>query len=373
MYVFTAGPGVGEAVAVALPGQGWLALDGCRTGTRFPLAEILIRWRMAQGDSLCAYILTHPHADHADGVPELIETLRPETIGVVASDPPSMTLLCETRLLAGRARATNERLRADVVRAAINAIQGWHEEHPDRLLLLHDGVRIPLASSPAAAHVRAPDREQLARFLDPDGLEDRLRRHANHISAVIELCFGAACVVLGGDLPRFWPSSMSPVRTGWDHVLGVHGHLGAHSMLKVPHHGSREAQHPELMAAGNTVRAWCVTPYNSSRLPRLAVGDGIDLLLDHEPTVHLTAVPASKAVQASQPHPARIPLAQLRRRTELQRTGDPFLDEGTDLRPGDACGPLDAIWCFAVDCQGILRGRWRGRASLEIIRAPSGA
>jgi hypothetical protein len=59
-------------------------------------------------------------------------------------------------------------------------------------------------------------------------------------------------------------------------------------------------------------------------------------------------------------------------RTDLQRTGDPFLDAGVDIRPGTACGPLDAVWCFAVDDSGALRGQWRGAAGLEVTRDPSG-
>jgi hypothetical protein len=203
------------------------------------------------------------------------------------------------------------------------------------------------------------------------GRTERLRRHANHISAVVEIDYGDARIVLGGDLPRYLAGN-TRVEIGWDHVLAQHAHLGDHVMLKIPHHGSREAHHPDLMTMAEAQRAWCVTPYNSSRLPRLTAGDGIDLLLQSTPSVFLTAIPASKLVQAQQPDPGRVHFSQLRARTDMQRTGDHFLDAGVDIRPGSACGPLDAVWCFAVDENGALRGHWRGAAALEVIRDASG-
>ncbi|WP_428263161.1 MBL fold metallo-hydrolase [Haliangium sp.] len=370
MHVFVAGPGVGEAIAVALPERGWLAFDGCRTGARFPLEAILKRWRRGVDDPLYAYLLTHPHSDHAAGVPQLIDTYSPQYIGVAATDPPSVSLLFEAAELGKRVRATVEALDADDVRAAVLAIERWHEEHPDGLLRLHDGVSIPLPGGDVSALVRAPAPKGLATFLAKRRLGPWLRRHANHISVVVEIGYGDARVVLGGDLPRYPAGGKQrPVPTGWNQVLKSHPHLGTHNLLKVPHHGSRKAQHPGLMTASADERAWCVTPYNRSRLPRLARGDGLALLLDAQPSICLTAVPASKSVQAPVPHPGHIHLSQLRTRIEVQRTGDPFLDRGIDIRPA-ACGPLDAVWCFAVDRGGALCGAWRGDVGLEVMRDP---
>lgn len=56
LAVFVAGPGLGEGVAVALPGGGWLLIDGCRAGGAVgddaPLLAIWKTWRRDAGDSV---------------------------------------------------------------------------------------------------------------------------------------------------------------------------------------------------------------------------------------------------------------------------------------------------------------------------------
>lgn len=44
LYVFVAGPGKGEGIAVAFPGGDWLFVDGCRTSDTFPLRSIFDRF-----------------------------------------------------------------------------------------------------------------------------------------------------------------------------------------------------------------------------------------------------------------------------------------------------------------------------------------
>jgi hypothetical protein len=51
LHLFVAGPGYGEAVAVALPERGWLLVDGCSVDDDgLPLRSILERWRGKSGD-----------------------------------------------------------------------------------------------------------------------------------------------------------------------------------------------------------------------------------------------------------------------------------------------------------------------------------
>jgi len=75
------GPGEGEAVAIALPGaEGWLLLDGCRSGDRqIGRVDVLDRWRRAD-EPVHAYALTHPHADHAKGLVDLVEAYGSTTV-----------------------------------------------------------------------------------------------------------------------------------------------------------------------------------------------------------------------------------------------------------------------------------------------------
>lgn len=151
-------------------------------------------------------------------------------------------------------------------------------------------------------------------------------------------------------------------------MLSVRPDLGSHAALKVPHHGSAEALHPDLMPAAPAERAWVVTPYNSSRLPKVADMDALPWILSRQSSVLLTGVPASKTLQAAEPAPAIVRISQLRSRFALQPVGEPFMDsEGVELTPGDACAPLDPVWAVALDGAGAVVGRWRGRAAIEVV------
>jgi len=103
-------------------------------------------------------------------------------------------------------------------------------------------------------------------------------------------------------------------------------------------------------------------------LPRLAEGEGLDDLLASVSCVRLTAVPAARSVQANQPNQGRVRLAQLGYRRDQMQTGIPFIDQGTDIKPGSSCGPLDAVWAGEFDGTGQLTRSWRGAAALEIER-----
>jgi hypothetical protein len=373
LHVFVAGPGRGEGIAVVLPHRGWLVVDGCRAvDGSFPLEHILTQW-LAKDDRIEALLLTHPHDDHVAGIPRVIEGYNPAVIALVASDPPTASLVLEVIARYKRARTTAERLDADAVYAAISAIQTWADKPGHTLLPVTDGTVIEVGAQ-AAVRICAPTRSGLTRFLREEGRERRMLARANEMSAVAEIAFGQTRLVLGGDLPRYRPGRRTGkptnVLTGWDTVLRTHERLGAHHGLKVPHHGSRDAHHPGLMTSrtGGGPRIWWVTPHNSSRLPRLAEGEGLDELLAQEPEILLTALPAALRAQARHPPPGRVSREQLVRRLDLQPTGDPFLDAAIEITPGSAVAPLDSVWCAAFDDRGGLAGRWRGLAAFEVVR-----
>lgn len=366
LYVFVAGPGQGEGIAVALPGAGWLLVDGCTTGAEgegLPLLEIVERWRASVDEPILAMVLTHPHQDHAAGFAELVEALDPRAIALAGTD-----LLSAARTAFETAKAASERGRIGAVHAAILAIDRWLEDHPGKLVALHQGAALPTEGTSASVVARAPEAGILAAFLTEPGVRKRLKDEANHISVVLEIEHGAARVVLTGDLPRYRTGTKTAVPSGWNQVLPVRPDLGKHAALKVPHHGSADAMHPGLMPTDGTAdRAWAVTPYNSSRLPRVADMDGLPQLLDLLPSILLTGVPVSKRIQTAEPAPGIVRVAQLVSRYAAQRLGEPFLDGGIELTPGDACEPLDPIWAVAVDSAGAVVGRWRGRAALEVV------
>lgn len=362
LHVFVAGPGLGEGVAVALPESGWLLVDGCTTGTDgrgLPLEAIVTRFRASADEPVVAMVLTHPHEDHVGGFAELIDALRPRVIGLLAWESPRRGAL---RALRSRPASTTDRLRQGSVLRALSAVDRWAEEHPGKLLALCDGVPVPVAPSPAKVIARAPHEDEVVVFVTTEKLQGGYCRDTNRISIVLEVEHGAARLVLGSDLPRTaWG--------GWDRTMADHPHLGAHAVLKIPHHGSAEAMHPGLMPVRSAEqRAWAVTPYNRSRLPRVAELDGLPSLLEREPSILLTAMPASKRVQARVPQPGTVSLGQLASRMALQPTGTSFLDgAGVEVTPRDDLEPLDPVWCVAVDRTANIVGRWRGRVALEVV------
>lgn len=367
LYLFVAGPGQGEGIAVALPGAGWLLVDGCTTsGTDrdgLPLLEIVTRWRMMQDDPVVAMVLTHPHEDHAGGFAELVEALKPHAIALAGG------LLDAAKSLRAPARSASDQRKVGAVVSALGAIQRWQEEHPGQFIALEQGKTLAVPGTSATVVARAPERDLLAQFLAEPGVEQRLRKEANHISVVLEVMYGSTRLALTGDLPRYRSDKKTIVPSGWDQVLGVRPELGDHHALKIPHHASAAAAHPNLMPTNSgTERAWLVTPYNSSKLPRVADMDGLPHLLTLHPSILLTGLSASKEVQAVQAEPGVVRLDQLVSRYALQPLGEPFLDSGgIELTPGDACEPLDPVWAVALDAMGRVVNHWRGRAALEVV------
>lgn len=366
LHVFVAGPGKGEGIAIALPGEGWILVDGCTTDTgEIPLESVVTRWRSRDDEPVVAMVLTHPHEDHVFGFAELVTALEPVLIAVAGCGPGKPNLRTAMDAQVTRARAGgSDRVREGSVLGALIAIERWEELHPGAVVPLGDGAVLNVSPSFATVVARAPDLTALQAFLADPNL-----RHANHFSIVLEVEYGTARVVLTGDLPRYLTGTTTPIPTGWDSVAANHPQLGSHAVLKVPHHGSAEAMHPALMPpAASGSRAWPVTPYNSSKLPRVADLEGMPRLLSWQPSILLTAVPASRSLQSKTPSPGVVQFAQLVSRVVKQPTGVAFLDSaGVDVTPGDAGEPLDPVWCVAVDRSSNVVGRWRGRSALEIV------
>lgn len=305
LHVFVAGPGYGEGIAVALPDRGWIVVDGCRVATgRLPILGILERWRTPE-EPVDALLLTHPHTDHAFGVREVIELAAPRTIGLTTSpSSPALVFAAIEAELAPRSADALDQLRRRVVLDAMLAIRRRFDAAPRELVALVDGAEVPLAHPRVSAHVRAPDAGLVHRRLT-----DGHRKDPNEFSAVVELVFGATRIVLGSDLPAV-DSQGAPVPTGWHAVLKRHPHLGAHRGLKIPHHGSPAAFHPDLMTSGHG-RTWWISPFNrGKRLPPTGA-DGLSRLVALNGQVSLTATPRARAAQPVHLDPAMVGLAEL--------------------------------------------------------------
>jgi hypothetical protein len=141
------------------------------------------------------------------------------------------------------------------------------------------------------------------------------------------------------------------------HVFSSERDSREHHLLKVPHHGSLKDQVDAFLErrADGDSRTWSVTPYNTSDLPKLEAGQGVEILLKAEDSLHLTGLPLSKANQLSFPPPGRISTAQLGKAIEGEL--DPFLVDATEVRNLNPLEALDAVWCFQINNKGEIKGK----------------
>ncbi|ATB29774.1 hypothetical protein MEBOL_003229 [Melittangium boletus DSM 14713] len=350
MYLFVCGPGGrpgygAEALALALPERGWITVDSCKVGRELPQEGIISRWRRSPEDQLLISVLTHPHDDHAAGLAELLDAMRPPLVAVTGNTPPEQDLARRIRDLE-LSGVTSQNIAARTVRAAVSAMERLVSSGATTLLPIRD--QQTLISGPARVRCLAPTELEIRTLLS-----HLPKERANELSTVLEVTWGQTRLMLGADLPWKNPSG-SVLPSGWESVDKRHPGLSDHTGLKVPHHGSREALHPRLLGiTGPGPRLWVCTPFERSDLPRMDAADGADILLAVEPCLHLT----------KQPHvSANASNATLRVGTLRPPPGTP-----RSLKSAPPAGPLDAVWCFGFDNMGQLVGRWRGDAAIEVV------
>lgn len=291
LAVLAFGPGIGELVLVRVPPGSWLVLDGCGAGDTDYAAAALEHYGMARPSAI---VLTHPHDDHCRGLAGLIEASTPpdrkETwprIGMVL--PPGSDV-------AGRsggfiAGATLQAIAAIESRWSASPACRWNVNAGDAEPLGDARLRV---LSPQA-DVRA---DQLARWQAGRSF------NKNIVSTALLLEWRGRRVVLGSDLVE------TPAH-GWSHSLLLDPDLGDHDYLKVPHHGSDEALHDDLLRTGGRVLdpLRVLTPYSPGRLPKFAAGLGAGRIVSLGGTTYLTGLPRSHRAQSGQPE--RRALAEL--------------------------------------------------------------
>jgi len=192
---------------------------------------------------------------------------------------------------------------------------------------------------------------------------------------VLAITFGATRIILGGDLPWTETGKRPPpgelatkgvIASGWETVKRTYA-LDHHA-LKVPHHASADALHPDLLATSQRPRIWTVTPKNGSRLPTFGnPGAGVDILLEIEERFLLSVTPSSWWVPDPLPATGVVQRNGLRRRTDVDPTADVFANASDDTRsrPVD---PRETVWALAFDDAGNMVSKERGSAAIELVR-----
>jgi hypothetical protein len=244
LHLILFGPGRGETALVRMPSAMWLVVDSLlstRVRDFNPAVELLRR----EGAVLDAFVLTHPHGDHAEGVPELLSLARPGApIGCFPrffDNPASWRASPDAeRVLAGATANT-----------ALNAVHAaWDREPPSRWELVAGATRTfgecvvePLMPPVADLSLAEP------------------RAELNAYSTPLRIAWGETSILLGADLTY----------RRWEEIArGKRKDLPSGAALKVSHHGSKRSQHP--IATGEPPardRPCLIAPYNRGRgLPR---------------------------------------------------------------------------------------------------------
>ncbi|HEX2778777.1 MAG TPA: DNA internalization-related competence protein ComEC/Rec2 [Gemmatimonadaceae bacterium] len=192
--------GQGDALALRTPRGRWILFDAGRAWTAGDAGRsIVVPYLRARGGELHAFVLSHPHADHAGGAASVIRALRP-TLYVDAGYPGASGSYRESLIVS---RETGTR---------------WQRAHPGDSLAI-DGVVLTFL---------APDSAWTA------GLDD-----ANLASTVVRVRYGTVRFLLTGD-------AEAPEEE-W--LLRHEPALLAAEVLKVAHHGSVTSTTPPFLAA----------------------------------------------------------------------------------------------------------------------------
>lgn len=280
LHVAVFGPGVGELVAVRAPPGHWLIVDGCGPTTRSYGQRLLAHYKARP--SLIAF--THPHADHASGMAEIIEDA---TSGPASSWPP-IGMLWPSPRTDGDFRDLQAVFSSGVVEDALAAIGDRWEREPRCRWELRAGLQRMLGE--ARVFVRSPSHaEARAAFA---AWRRREGWNPNRIATVLEVEWRDQRILLGSDLDEGDGG-------GWSEVAR-RGHVQpGHLATKTPHHGSRGALHDIwLQPSGSREPVFIVTPFARENLPRFGSGEGIQEMHRHAAQVHLTALPRRHDRQA---------------------------------------------------------------------------
>ena len=275
------GPGVGECVVIHLGGGRWIVIDSCLDpATKRPVAlEYLRSLGVAVDRDVVAVVVTHWHDDHTRGASEVLGACteaeffcsaalnRREFFELVASAG-------QLALRASGGSGVDEMARVfDVLRERHAGRGKGRAVSPEYASANRVIYRRAAADGLAACTLEAlsPSSASQTRGLLSFAPVVRAPKRAlpnpgpNELSVALHLKFGSIAALLGADL-----EIGSSDDVGWRAVV-ANSRLppGKAVIVKVPHHGSRGADHqPVWTTMVGTAPHVGVTPFHSSRLPQ---------------------------------------------------------------------------------------------------------
>lgn len=245
------GPGKGESVAVHLGDNEWIIVDSCvdQESKRIPVLDYLRSLGVDPAQSVKLVVGTHAHDDHIAGLAEVLKAC------VGAKFICSAALTSEEFFCMLEADADIEaQLRTSVRQEYRNIFDQIASRRPGKhikraieelvLFTRPDSGRAPSAEVTALSpsdHAITRATQLLAAGC---AKKDQRRRLAavnpNELAVALWVKVGQSELILGADL------LVGPAGCGWQAVLNTFDLERRPSLLKVPHHGAKNADHPEV-------------------------------------------------------------------------------------------------------------------------------
>lgn len=299
------GPGAGECVVVHVGEGDWIVVDSCidrKSGHPIAL-DYLKSIGVDPGTQIKLVVATHWHDDHIHGMGELLEA-------AASARFADSTANCFAKLLevvelgsklTARSSVTREfdKIKTILESRRVNgqsrdAVGPMHAIANRKLLALDDPDRSIVCEvfslSPADGVINRETAELNYALSEIQNGRRPARQGPNQLSVVLWLKVGALNVLLGADLEH-----VSGITEGWKAITNSGERPSGHArFVKVPHHGSENADCPECwteLISENPIAV--LTPYASSHLPKKS---DIERMCKRTPQIFLTGDPTKYSV-----------------------------------------------------------------------------
>jgi hypothetical protein len=276
------GPGRGECILVHLGNNEWCIADSCiaRTSNEAVALEYLRGFQNGALEGVKLIVATHWHDDHIRGLASILRQVPNARFGCSSAlKTDEFMALVGTVPATVQGRSGVDELASILELLVTNRAPGKPKElvaplfaiENRRLILLTPGKG---RSFPASVTALSPSDgavklalAEIANLIPRPGETQRriINRSPNHASVVLWIEAGERRALLGADLEQ-----TNRAGEGWIAVLTCHQDSAPAAVFKVPHHGSQNADCPDVwskMLVGSPIAV--VTPFTGgTRLPR---------------------------------------------------------------------------------------------------------
>jgi Metallo-beta-lactamase superfamily len=250
------GPGVGECIIIHIGDGQWVVVDSCLAPeTKQPIAlSYLSRLGLDIPGSVCVFIVTHWHDDHMGGAAALLEAainakfccsvaLRKDEFIRVAEQAGELMAMSSDVAEISRIFSILKSRKVSRTSTPFGSIKYAQE---DTRLFQRQGDSVPVelwSLSPSSASITRSLQEFAGMIPAINSQKNHLpRQQANDVAVALFLQVGDFRVLLGSDLQSDTASDR-----GWRAILASNTRpQGRAQVFKVPHHGSRNAHHPDV-------------------------------------------------------------------------------------------------------------------------------